>query len=220
MPETLLSMTQKVAQQAGLSGNITSVAVASGDAARVVQFVKEATTYLQNRWGDWRFLWGGLLDGVASANNNTIPIPAGHYRWDQDRLFFDTHTVCPILWDEFEMYSTMNDPGYPTQFVIMPDSTIRMFPPPDQDYNYSFSWYKESPELVNDNDQPLIPDRFRYTIINRALWLYAMYDDSAELAAKAEAAFNEWLILLEADQRAGGYPTNQSSGNHVIISAG
>ncbi len=219
MPETLLSMTQKVAQQAGLSGNMTTVAVATGDAARIVQFVKEATTYIQNRWGDWRFLWGGLLDGVTSSSVNTIPVPVGHYRWDRDRLFFDNRTVCTVTWDEFQPYANMNEAGYPTQFVIMPDSTIRMFPPPDQEYAYSFSWYKESPELVADNDQPLIPDRFRYVIINRALWLYAMYDDSAELAAKAETEFNNWLTLLEGDQRAGGYATNQSSGNHVVISA-
>lgn len=219
MPQTLLSMSQEVARQAGYSGQINAVAVATGDAARIVNFVKEATQYIELRWADWRFLWGGLAEGVTSTTTNFIPTPSGHYRWDQDRLFFDNHTVCPITWDKFQMYANMNDPAYPTQFVIMPDSTVRMFPPPDAEYNYSFSWYKEPALLVADTDEPLVPDRFRTTIVNYALWLYAMYDDSAELAAKSEAEYNNWLTLLEADQRPDGFPTNQSSGNHVTISA-
>ncbi len=45
--------------------------------------------------------------------------------------------------------------------------------------------------LVNDDDQPLIPDQFRKVIEARALWLYAMYDEAAELAAKAD---NEYFL--------------------------
>lgn len=219
MPETLLSMSQAVARQAGYSGTISSVAVAQGDALRIVDFVRDATQYVQLLWGDWRFLWGGLQEGVTSTTANAIPVPPLHYRWDQDRLFFDTHTVCPIFWDKFQMYSGMNDPSMPTQFVIMPDDTIRMFPPPDAEYAYSFSYYREAPELVEDADQPLVPNRFRPVIVNYALWLYAMYDDSAELAAKAQAEYDKWIVLLEADQRPDGIPTNQSSGNHIVISA-
>lgn len=217
MAETLLSMSQKVAQLAGYSGNILAVNAATGDAARIVNFVREAAQYVQGLWGDWRFLWGNLQDGTTSTTSNIIPVPSDHYRWDQDRLFFDDHLVTPLMWHEFQMYANMNVPGYPTQFVIMPDSTIRMFPPPDSSYNYSFSWYREAPVLVNDNDEPLVPNRWRFAIINYALWLYAMYDTSEELAALARAEYDSWILLLEADQRPDGYAGNQSSGNHVTI---
>lgn len=219
MPFTLLTMSQQVARDAGYSGSITSVSVATGDAARIVGFVKDATAYIETLWGDWRFLWGGLYNGVTSSGSVNIPIPDGHYRWDQDRLFFDSHLVCPVTWDKFEPYSSMDIPSYPTQFVIMPDSSINMYPPADGDYSYSFSWYQQSKELTADDDQPLVPDRFRRAIIAYALWLYAMYDDAAELAAKANAEYEKWKTLLEADQRPDGFPTNQSSGNHIVISA-
>ncbi len=219
MPATLLSMSQNVANEVGYSGKITATATASGDAARIVRYVKEATVYIENLWGDWRFLWGGLVEGVATSGSNSIAAPVNLYRWDQERLFFDTHTVCPIMWNDFKMYSAMNDPGYPTQFVIMPDNSIRMFSPPDANYNYMFSWYKQSVPLVSDNDQPLIPDQFRKVIEARALWLYAMYDEAAELAAKADNEYALWLAQLEADQRPDGMFANQSNGNHVRISA-
>lgn len=218
MPATLLSMSQNVANEVGYSGKITAVAVASGDGERIVRYVREATTFIENLWGDWRFLWGGLAEGVVSDAVNSIPAPVNLYRWDKERLFFDGHEVCPIYWNDFCMYASMNEKGYPTQFVIMPDNSIRMFSPPDAEYAYMFSWYKQPVLLVADNDEPLIPDQFRKVIEARALWLYAMYDEAAELAAKADNEYNLWLAQLEADQKPDGNFSNQSNGNHVRIS--
>lgn len=219
MPATLLSMSKKVAQDAGYSGTIASVTVVTGDAARIVQYVKDATAYIEAKWGDWRFLWGGLSAGTLMAGDLAIPAPVGHYRWDQDRLFFDNHLVTPITWDKFVPFAEMLTPGYPTQFVIMPDSSINMYPPADKEYSYSFSWYREPNELEADADEPLTPNRFRNAISSYALWLYAMYDDAAELAVKANSEYEKWMVLLEADQRPDGFPSNQSSGNHIVISA-
>lgn len=219
MSNTLLGMSQRVARDAGYSGNIQSVAVVSGDAARIVQYVKDATTYIENLWGDWRFLWGGMLEGIVDVGETHIVPPLGHYRWDQARLMFDNHLVYPELFHNFSPYSTMLEQGYPTQFVIMPDSSIQMYPRPDKQFNFQFSWYRESVELVNDSDTPLVPARFCNTIVAYALWLYAMYDDAAELAAKSQAEYEKYLRLLEADQRPDGFPTNQSSGNFFNVTA-
>ena len=217
MPATLISMAKDVATDAGYSGQLTSVNVASGDGARFVKYVKDATAYIETLWGDWRFLWGGLLSGTLTIGQANIAAPTNLYRWDQGRLFFDTHLITPILWHEFQPYANMLDPGYPTQFVIMPDNSIQMYPPPDAAYNYQFSWYQYSRELNLDTDEPLIPDAFRRTITAYALWLYATYDDAAELAAKSQAEYNKWILLLEGDQRPDGMPSTQSSGNRITI---
>lgn len=219
MPATLLTMSQRVAVDAGYANSISSVDSATGDSARIVQYVKDATAFIQTKWGDWRFLWGGLYVSTINPSVQSIPAPLGLYRWDENRMFFDGHEVKPIMWHEFTMYSAMNETGYPTQFVIMPDNSINMYPMPDQQYNIQFSWYKEPVELQADNDVPMLPDRFHRTITNYALWLYAMYDDAAELSAKSNAEYEKWLTLLEADQRPDGYPSTQSSGNFINIVA-
>lgn len=217
MPATLISMAKDVSIDAGYSGNLTSVTVATGDGARFVKYVRDATAYIESKWGDWRFLWGGLVSGTLTAGVTSIAAPTNLYRWDRDRLFFDTHLVTPIMWHEFVPYENMLEPGYPTQFVIMPDNSIQMYPPPDATYNYQFSWYQSTRDLALDTDEPLIPDQFRRTITSYALWLYAMYDDAAELAAKAQAEYEKWNLLLEGDQRPDGYASTQSSGNHIVI---
>lgn len=219
MAYTLLSMAKKVAMDAGYSGNLTSVNIATGDAARFVQYVKDATQHIETLWGDWRFLWGGLQSGTMAQGDLAILAPADLYRWDQDRLFFDTSLKYPVLWHNFVPWATMLEQGYPTTFVIMPNNDINIYPPPDGQYNYQFSWYKRPRELVLDNDEPDIPDQFRLTICAYALWLYAMYDDASELAVKAQAEYEKWIKLLEADQRPDGIPSNQSSGNHIVITA-
>lgn len=219
MPATLLSMSQNVAMDAGYSNSIQSVASATGDSARIVKYTRDAASYIQTKWGDWRFLWGGLLRTTVGVGTTNIPAPLNHYRWDQGRMFFDGHLVTPVMFHDFVPWAEMDQPGYPTMFVIMPDSSIEMYPPPDGDYTLNFSWYKEAPELNLDTDTPLMPDRFHRAIENYALWLYAMYDDAAELAAKSNAEYEKWLYLLEADQRPDGYATTQSSGNNLVITA-
>lgn len=218
MAATLLSMSQRVARDAGYPGTLQSVDVATGDAARIVDYVRSASLYVESKWGDWRFLWGGLMMGTVIKGDPSIAAPVGHYRWDENRMFFGPSLVTPEMWHNFTMYEGMNRESYPTNFVIMPDSSVNIYPRPDRNFDYSFSWYREPKALVNNDDEPLVPDRFRDVIVAYALWLYAMYDDAAELAAKANAEYEKWLYVLEADQRPDGYSTNQSSGNHITIS--
>lgn len=219
MARTYLSMAQAVASDAGYAGNIQSVAAVTGDAARIVRFVSEACEYVEALWGDWRFLWGGLYEGITLANVKTIAPPVGLYRWDQARMFIGDFHCSPIPYHEFHPYRGIDRAGYVETVVIMPDNSLNMYPHPDKDMNFTLSWYKSPMVLVNDEDEPNMPDKFRKIIESYALWLYAMYDDSQELAAKAQGEYEKWLRLLEADQRPGGYPTNQSYGNHVVISA-
>nr|UVX62918.1 MAG: Tail tubular protein [Bacteriophage sp.] len=212
-------MTQNVASDAGYAGNITALSAATGDAARIARFVREACSYVEGLWGDWRFLWGGIYEGVTVANNKFIPPPDNLYRWDRDRMIIGDSLLYPIQFNDLEWFPNMDTPGIVCNLVIMPDNSLRMYPYPDIDTNYYLSWYKNPMVLVNDLDEPNIPDKFRKVIEAYALWLYAMYDDSAELAAKSEAEYGKWLLLLEADQRPGGLPSNQSYDNHIIISA-
>lgn len=217
MPRTYLSMTQSVASDAGWAGNVTSIAAATGDAARIARFVSEACQYIESLWGDWRFLWGGLMEGVIPANEKVIVAPENLYRWDRDRMFIGDCKHYPIEYSDFKPWPNMDTGGFVGQVVIMPDNNLRLYPYPDVDTAYSLSWYKDPKILINDLDEPNIPDKFRKVIEAYALWLYAMYDDSAELATKSQAEYEKWILILQADQRPGGYSSNQSMNNHITI---
>jgi hypothetical protein len=219
MPRTFLSMTKAVASDAGYAGNITAISVATGDAARIARFVSEACQYVESLWGDWRFLWGGMFEGTSPANTHTIVAPPNLYRWDRDRIYIGDRKHYPVTFDSFTPYQGANSPGWVGTVVIMPDNNLRMYPYPDVDTDYSLSWYKQPMVLTNDLDEPNIPDQFRKIVEAYALWLYAMYDDSVELATKSQAEYEKWKLLLEADQRPGGYSGNQSMHNHIQISA-
>lgn len=212
-------MTQAVASDAGWAGKITSIGAATGDAARIARFVSEACQYVESLWGDWRFMWGGVLEGVSPANTKTIAPPPNLYRWDRDRMFIDDTKLYPVEYAMFKPWPNIDEPGYVSEIVIMPDNSLRMYPYPDVDTRYSLSWYKTPKFLSNDDDEPNIPDQFRKIVESYALWLYAMYDDSVELSNKAQAEYEKWKTLLEADQRPGGYASNQSLNNHYNITA-
>lgn len=219
MPRTYLSMTKAVANDAGYAGNITAISTATGDAARIARFVSEACQYVESLWGDWRFLWGGIYEGISPANEHTIVAPGNLYRWDRDRIFIGDCKYYPIAFNDFVPYAGANSPGFVGQVVIMPNNDLRMYPHPDKDTEYHLSWFKQPMVLTNDLDEPNIPDQFRKIVEAYALWLYAMYDDSVELANKSQAEYEKWKLLLEADQRPGGYAGNQAMYNHINITA-
>lgn len=219
MARTFLSMARNVINDAGLSGNLKSVDAATGDAARIVRYVAKAALWIENNRGDWRFLWGGLGQGVVIEGQQAITAPTNLYRWDRPRLVFDGAPVTPVLFHEFRSSQYMLHTGYPCAFVIMPNNDINMYPWPDTEYAYAFSWYRQPRLLTNNDDEPLIPDQFRDVIESRALWMYAMYDGAEELTVKADAEYQDWYDQLVADQAPGGYKDNQSYGNDIQIVA-
>ena len=215
-----LSMCKNVAQDAGLSGSINSVANNTGDLARVVRYVREACVAIESRWGDWKFNYKSGYTTMLGAGLSTYAAPADLHRWNKDRMYINgnkvpKHTV--LEYHEFRGWPIQTT-GTPAAVVIMPDNALLFYPAPDSDSVFTADYYKAAADLTDNTDIPNVPQRYCPVIQAYALLAYAQYDASDELIVKAQQDITTWDALLENDQRPGGTASDTAYGADLRIS--
>ena len=70
---------------------------------------------------------------------------------------------------------------------------------PDKDYPFKFSYYCDYDEMVEDTDEPVIPEPHRMTIVYKALELYSFYDEDSAINKMAERQYARALHRLERE---------------------
>lgn len=60
--------------------------------------------------------------------------------------------------------------GVPTWVFRTPSQQFGVYPPPDKDYNIVYEYYRLPVDLINSTDVPAIPEQFRHTIIDGAMY--------------------------------------------------
>lgn len=66
-------------------------------------------------------------------------------------------------------------------------------PPPDQDYEAVYEYYRVPVDLENVTDVPSVPERFRHVIIDGAMYHAYMFRSNEQAANLAKAKFEEGL---------------------------
>ncbi len=214
-----LGMCKNVAQDAGLSGDISSVAANTGDLARVVRYVREACLAIESRWGDWKFNYKTGYSTMLGAGLSTYSAPEDLHRWNKDRMYINgnkvpKHTV--LEYHEFRGWPTQTA-GTPAAVVIMPDNALLFYPAPDSDSTFTADYYKKPAILTENTDLPNVPQQYCPVIQAYALLSYAQYDASEELIVKAQGDISTWDALLENDQRPGGTSSDLAYGADLRI---
>lgn len=216
-----LSMCQNVAQDAGLSGSITNVTAVTGDAARVVRYVRESCLAIETRWGDWKFNYKSGYMLALGGGLNTYAAPDDLLRWNKDRMYIDGRKIAKARVYEYHEWHgfQMDGEGDPSTVIIMPDNALMFFPTPRIAATFAADYYKSPAVLAANTDLPNVPQGLCPTIQAYALQAYAQYDASEELMAKAQGDIQIWDALLENSQRPGGTSSDTAYGNTIIISA-
>lgn len=131
---------------------------------------------------------------VTGADFN---VPADWTRTKSLDIFgFETMVLMP----QQDMTQIVNI-GRPLQYCVVNDK-IRLRPFPDSVYTIDHEYYKIEPELVNDSDEPLLPNQFRKALVDYATYLaHERSSLEPQRVAEALARYNMWLTRMRQWRR-------------------
>lgn len=203
---TFLELVQDLHRESGASGSApVTVLNQRGEAQRLVNWIRDADTYVQDLWENWKFR-RALYSEVTAIGINALPIV-------QDVTFYDERSFKIIengTTEEFPIevveYDDIKDEvrdtssSIPFRVIIMPDGTLEVDPVPDAAHTIKCDYYINPVEMTLDADTSIIPSRFHRVILGRALILYANYENAPEIKTQGSEIYTEQLARLENNQ--------------------
>lgn len=213
--KTFLQLCQDVYREGGISGEIVSTKNQTGEALRVVEWVKSSYLEILNDQGlVWNFLRKEisvqLTPGKGTYSFDDLNL-AGAVQWDtrsmrvsvnqdgSDETFVMTMRF-PSFRDYWLFSSRREVISRPLNVAVDIDTNLRIAPIPDQAY-WLWGEIQVMPEsLINDDDIPILPDRYQMAIAWRALRHYGMYEAAPEVVVRADTAYKEVMQQLWMDQ--------------------
>ena len=81
----------------------------------------------------------------------------------------------------------------PSAVFQAPSLEWGVVPPPDQDYEIVYEYYRVPVDLENFTDVPSVPERFRHVIIDGAMYHAYMFRSNEQAANLAKSKFEEGL---------------------------
>lgn len=210
-----LSLCQRLYQEGGISGQITSVQNQSGEALRVVNWVQSAYNEIMNDQGMvWNFLHPQvvvkLVPGQGEYTFDDLNLAAG-VQWDvrsmrvalADNLADETFLL-GMRFPEFRDYwlfsSRRTVTSRPLNASVDFSTHLRIAPLPDQAYNLVMEYQIMPSPLIDDGDVPILPDRFQMAIVWKALRHYGMFEAAAEVVSRADLEYRALMQHIYNDQ--------------------
>lgn len=229
MSYTFLQLVNKLAQEAGVSGNASAVSAVTGqtgEAKRLVGWVKDAHTEIQNKHANWRWMRSRWTVNTTSGDDEYAGTDCTDSRlsaaitrfgrwWPFDESGCSNVTIyltssgvsgevwmASIPWDYFRgIYKrgTQNN-GVPVHVAIDPQNNLVIGPKPDGIYTLQGEYQRSALEFSSDSDAPEMPSRFQDLIWLRALEKYGRYHAAPEALSRGEIEGARLMRELEADQ--------------------
>ena len=207
---TYLELVQALVREAvGLSGTgPTTVAGQTGDMRRAVDWVARAYQDIQNLHADWRFLrrdvsfttvagtqtynpaddigeWKrGTFSQYRTAQGFGTEVDLSEYEWDDFR-------------DQFLFNAIRSQQGFPTAIGFGTDRALHLWPIPDDGgYTITGEYYRVPHVMVDDDDVPIIPEKYQMVIVWRALTFYAGHAAAPETFAQGQQEMRRLLSMM------------------------
>lgn len=209
----------------GVSGN-------NWQLSRIVGYVQSEWVKLQNRHTDMNLHWRWMRapftlttvasqdayswDSAAIVDDLTATQITRFKRWflsdydDPPRIYLQsagqgtqTWLNC-VDWNDFKyMYrvGTQNE-GVPAHVSVNPQNQIVFGPVPNDIYVMNADYLRGPSQLVNDGDQPDLPEAFDEVIVFGALSRYGLQKNAPEVITYAQDELATLLGDLEGDQLA------------------
>jgi hypothetical protein len=243
-----IQLVQDLFREVGAAGVApTTIVGATGEAARLVNYIHDAELEIQNLWVDWKWLrktltfYTGTQDrvGIYTTQGGAVsayPADLAEWDWKSFQLLPPNNTSFQNLetaeWQDVrnQIFDT-TDFSQPWRVIVMPDNTFRFDLIPDQSYQ-CYAEYRAVPyDLKADADVSNIPARFgNRIIVEWARMKYGLFESAAEQTAAAKLHIygtlddagiptnNGLLAALENDQLPNRKNSRRQQGNNIVIS--
>lgn len=180
---------------------------AKGFYAHAKDAVNNALRDINQAGQDWPFnhveQTDVLSDGVSryAFPSNASKIDFDSFRIKEDITFGnDTVRLEVITYDDYlknyvdQEYSTdASRLGVPIKVCQAPSEEYVLIPPPKEDYELVYEYYRIPVDLVNPTDVPFIPERYKYVILDGAKYHAYMFRSNEQAANIAKSKFEEGL---------------------------
>lgn len=191
---------------------MTSVENQRGVLARITKWVNVAYREILNRHEDWKFLYVrdvsfNLSKGKREYSTTYLSL-ADVRLWDlrypniyeTEKGKSDESRLVYIPYDEWVDGYSMGEQveARPQLVMVYPDNNALGFHSiPDAEYTVTLGYWKDPPDLVDINDEPVIPARYHDIIVQLALMKYAKWDDAPEIYLTANIEYKRLIGELE-----------------------
>ena len=196
-----LQLVQQLHSDVGAAGNApASVVGQTGEAGRLVNWIKFADWYIQNLYTRWKFLRVAFSVN-STAFTSTISKPAVLKQWDLDTFIYSQSPIEVVEYDTVKSeYFDTTIFGPPSRLIVMPNKDLRVDPIPSAVYAFTGDYYKLPIFLAANADISLIPEEFHMTILGRAMILYSNYENAPEIKTQGQEIYGEFFPRLFDDQ--------------------
>lgn len=210
-----LQIAQRVFIEGGISGQISSVQNQSGEPLRIVTWVAGSyreilnsdqfafnfirkSTAVQLTAGQHTYTKAQLgLPTLGQWDTGTMRVARNADLSDETFLIGQRFNEFRDFWD----FSTRrNVLSRPLNCTVTPETNLRIGPTPDADYWLNLQWLESPADLQDNDDIPVIPDRWQMAIVWRALRHYGMFESAPEVVMRADSAYNEIMLRMTLDQ--------------------
>lgn len=197
---TFFDLCEQLVEDAGISGNFTSVTGQTGEFQRVVNWVIRATTSVEGKWFDWDFLHTFYTFNTVVGISD-YPAPADHNLWDNAdtaKIPAEEMSLEFIMWTRKKKDPVALVAGTPWEYTVLPDKALRLYDTPTEIIQIGIEYWKRPTILVDSLDEPRIPVQFRDIIVAQALIYYANYESADEVKVQATESYADRMTQLES----------------------
>lgn len=196
---TYLELVRRLAREVGASGTIQSLQTVEGEAKRLADWVNQAWLDIQLVRDTW--LWR-LNEFEVSVSSNSAIVDVStitdFYKPLKDSVygkFVAASTWFPLDYIDFQTWQDYVRArpvviSQPTSYTLKPDRTLEVYPTPSNDFSVRGLYVKKPQQLVNDFDEPILPEEFHPLIVYQAMMLYAQYEAAPEIFQAGIQGYN------------------------------
>lgn len=215
-----LQLAQAVKRESGLSGGgPASVVTATGDDARIFQWVNWAWRDIALLHESWLFRRGAALGetttmavphdlaapGFALADFGSWKAQSSDYRVSAYRTADGAQAERPLSyldWDVFRarFVAGAHAPGALAFWSTDPSGQLMVAPTPDAAHMVRADYIRDAVAMTADADVPSMPARFHDLIVWRALAEYGGFDAAGEVFQRASGNYSSGLSALHQAQ--------------------
>lgn len=144
-----------------------------------------------------------LSDGISRYPfpSDASKIDFDSFRIKEDLTFGnDTVRLEVITYDDYlkhyvdQEYSTDTSRlGVPIKVCHAPSDEYILVPPPKEDYEVVYEYYRIPVDLINSTDVPFVPERYKYVLLDGAKYHAYMFRSNEQAASIAKSKFEEGL---------------------------
>jgi hypothetical protein len=224
---TLLQLTNRTMQECAVSGGpLTTVANLSGEQLRILTWVQQAWTEVQEKHNDWQWmrssnLAGGGVSFVPSAGvpvtplgtgPGTVGVAAGNFgKWvtgtfrtwltsvgTNNETFLDD--ISYDEWRDAYMYGSLRT-VQTRPVVIAPGPAMQLCvgPPSDGTYTVTGDYYWAPTSMTSDSDTPTgLPSGYDMVIVYQAMLYYGGYESAPEVLDRGTVGYSKLMSEMEA----------------------